>query len=287
MGYLYEAIAMQQRAKRCQQQWQSHYEQCQYQVEQALARLSAASLSVENALEDVWILGAGSLKDIPLAKLSKTFKRVFLVDLVFLDSAQKLSCRYSNVFLVRADISGRLQQVYLQPQQVSLLATPEFTADADGFLRALLAQNQHSSQECQKIRPIAIPKSVTAEQVSLIVSMNVATQLPLIPLRWLKSHTDLTDDFLQNYAEQLLLDHLSILQAFPQSTLKLLVADRLVLDRALPQKNGNYSATEETDPWWGVMPPRADIFWEWEIVPKAESGGKLVQTNQVGASFFY
>jgi hypothetical protein len=146
MGFLKESIAMSARAKRCHKQWAAHYTQCQQAI------LKAAINCPEH--RTILIFGAGSLNDVPLAILANQFKKVILVDLIFLKSAKQKAAKFDNVELVEHDITESLDDIKQGKPNVQI---PSRWLDCD--------------------------------DIDLVVSLNLITQLPLIPVRWLiKKH---------------------------------------------------------------------------------------------------
>lgn len=192
----------------------------------------------------VLIFGAGSLRDIPLTYLAQAFQRVILVDLVFLKSARAMVAPFPQVELVEADVTESLESLYHGVLQVSQ------------------------------------PQAWLEQPIDLVVSLNLITQLPLIPIRRLAQVFQVSELVADQVGRDLIQAHLDYLQRFGCPVC--LIADRI--DREF---NAQGELLDEFDPWWGVHFPAVEESWQWEVVPLIESGrAKKRQVNQVGVSYF-
>lgn len=190
----------------------------------------------------VLVFGAGSLNDIPLSYLSSQFFKVVLVDLVFLGSARRLASNYSNVELIEHDITESLDWLY---QGQALVQPPS--------------------------------RWLEDTSIDLVISLNLITQLPLIPVRWLMDEFDLSEPEADIVGKQLIFAHLRYLKQFSGEVC--LIADRVDIEFD-PQG----AELDRFDPWWDVEQPKADVHWEWEVMPLGESHLSKSQKNLVGVS---
>ncbi|WP_321323826.1 hypothetical protein [Thiomicrorhabdus sp.] len=235
MGYVKEAIAMDARAKRCQKEWDEHYQNCRKVI------LKAAERAVQH--RTVLIFGAGSLKDVPVTELATQFEQVYLVDLVFLKSAQNKVQGLENVFLIEHDVTESLDWI---SQGEAVVQSPSAWLDDT--------------------------------TIDLVVSLNLITQLPLIPVRWLITDFNLSEEDADIVGKQLIFAHMHYLRQFSGEVC--LIADRLDIEfNELGQEIDRF------DPWWDVEPPKADFNWEWQVIPLGENGSNKWQKNYVGVSF--
>lgn len=235
MGYVKEAIAMDARAKRCQQEWDEHYQNCQQVI------LKAAQRAVQH--RTILIFGAGSLKDVPVIELASQFEQVYLVDLVFLKSAQNKVKGLDNVFLIEHDVTESLDWL---SQGEAVVQSPSAWLDDI--------------------------------KIDLVVSLNLITQLPLIPVRWLITDFNLTEQDADIVGKQFIFAHMNYLKQFPGEVC--LIADRLDIEF-----NQDNQEIDRFDPWWDVEPPKSDLNWEWKVIPLGESSSNKWQKNHVGVSF--
>lgn len=192
------------------------------------------------------VMGAGSLADIPLAQLAAQFQQVQLVDLVFLKPARRAVQQYPNVTLIEVDVSGVLAQV----------AMGETTLQYEDYWR---------------------PDQMAA--VDAVVSLNLATQLPLIPVRWLMKHDGLAENDADRMGKSIIEAHLKQLNEY--AGVKCLIADRQITEYDL-----NGVQLDQFDPAWDVPLPKVVQSWDWQVIPAGESVHKTVQVNEVGASIW-
>lgn len=193
----------------------------------------------------VLLLGAGTLQDIPLDFLSEAFDQVLLVDLVISRNALKLLKPYPNVDYIEADVTESLPLLHA------------------GILK------------------VETPKAwLDDEALDLVVSLNLITQLPLLPVRWLTRKFQISDSQVDQLGQGLIKAHLDYLQRFNAGVC--LIADRV--DREF---NRQGEQLDEFDPWWGVKPPEASRIWQWEVVSFSESGtANQRQLNEVGVTYW-
>ncbi len=191
----------------------------------------------------VLVLGAGSLHDIPLGILSAQFDKVLLVDLVFLNSARSVAQQFDNVALIEHDITESLERICIG---LPVVDTP-------------MAWLDDSS-------------------IDLVVSLNLITQLPLIPVRWLMEHFECSEQEGDILGKQLILAHLLYLQLFNGEVC-------LIADREGIEFDSDGSEVERFDPWWDIESPQVIESWQWELMPLGEHSRHRYQINRVGVSF--
>jgi len=205
------------------------------------AILQAANRAVQH--RTVLVFGAGSLNDVPLNELSEKFERVCLVDLVFLASARKKAAQFANVELIEHDVTESLSWI---SEGQSMVQSPTQWLD-----------DSH---------------------VDLVISLNLITQLPLIPVRWLLTDYDYTEQQADIIGKQLIFAHLNYLQQFAGEVC-------LIADREDAEFDERGHEIERFDPWWDVEAPPTEYTWEWELVPLGEANSQSWQKNTVGVSF--
>ena len=231
MGYVTEAIAMQQRAKRCQTEWQSHYQHCQNAILNFTETLNSKTTLV--------IIGAGSTQDIPLKQLSEQFEKVLLVDIVFLQHARNAIKPFNNIELLELDITNSVLNAF--EGNLSLNLSDAFTKNS---------------------------------KMSAVISLNLITQLPLLPLKWLQNQKVLTsEEQALIYAQTMIKHHLKYLQTFPNA---LLIADKC------GRSYQNNRCVDEHDPWWDLLPPEFAEEWQWKLIPEGEVEKGYSQIHTVG-----
>lgn len=190
------------------------------------------------------IFGAGSAQDVPLATLSEQFEQVILVDMVFLKPVRQSVKAYPNVSCIEWDVTesvGRLSE---------------------------------------GIMSVSTPTAWLDQPVDLVVSLNLITQLPLLPMSWLTKHFALNETQADKLGQRMIEQHLAYLQAFDAKVC-------LVADREAFEYNKQGELVDQFDPWWGVAPPEEQSSWWWEVVPLQESlDKKKHQVNRVAVSYW-
>lgn len=191
----------------------------------------------------VLILGAGSAQDIPLAYLNETFEQVVLVDLVFTPNVLKQVQAFERVECVLADV----------------------TDSVEGFYHGVLH--------------VAAPQAwLDDTRLDLVISLNMATQLPLLPVRWLLDRFALEDSQIENLGSALIQQHVNYLSAFSCQV-------ALIADRYNREYDRQHTCVEKLDPWWGVVAPPSLVSWEWEVIPFGEGTRRQIrQVNEVAVS---
>lgn len=192
------------------------------------------------------VFGAGTLADIPLKTLSWHFQNVVLVDVVFLPAARKLARAYPNVSLMEHDVTESLASFYHCHPKIG-----------------------------------APQKWLDNAQIDLVVSLNLATQLPLLPVKWLREQCQLRDDEADQIGQQLMAEHVNYLKNFYRSGVHVC----LIADRWVKRLNRVGEELEGFDPWWEVEKPKSDKQWEWQLMPLGEGSRHYSQVHEVGVSY--
>lgn len=176
------------------------------------------------------ILGSGWLYDIPLAELAARFDEVVLADILHMPVPRRAGAQYPNVRLLQTDLTGLAEPLGRltapSPLPLSSGALPEVDAD-------------------------------------LIVSANLLSQLPYLPVRYLrKKRPDASEAEIEQFARSLIRHHLAQL-AQAQGTVCLITeVEHLTCD--------GDAVIERSDPLYGIDPGPPDRDWTWEIAPRPE-----------------
>lgn len=237
-GHLAEAIAITARERRCRAAWGPH-----------LARTRAALLASARTCRRrrrALLLGSGPLLDVPLVELAGLFEEVWLLDMVHPWAARRAARRLGNVRLL--------------------------DYDAGGGLAALLARG------CPPAAP-PLPAPLPDDgRLDWLASINLLSQLPLLPLRWLESHCPAMDAAARAaYGEALIRAHLDSLAATPAQVC--LIADRRQELRGADGgllESRDYAACLGTG--WRCLDE-----WDWEVAPPGELAGGLTARHRVMA----
>jgi hypothetical protein len=223
MGYLRELLGIRRRYKRWRWAWEPHCERSRQVIRAAMKRCPQRRKAI--------ILGSGFLHDVPLEELCQSFAQVILVDLVHPLATRWRTRRGRNVHLVTADVSGTSQAVWLAVEQRSPLprATPElFVGD---------------------------------EQVDLVVSLNLLSQLPCMPEQYLNNARSHTAEEIKAYCQDVVHQHLEYLRRLPGVVS--LISD---VEAMTISTSGAEIARHGT--LYGVAFPFAGERWIWPLVPR-------------------
>jgi len=223
IGYLAESIATSARHKRLRAAWAPHLAATRAAILRAAGEVSAKRKAT--------VLGSGLLLDVPLAELAAAFAEVTLVDVVHPRPARRAAARFGNVRLVEADVTG--------------LAAPLFHADA-GTLADLTA------------KAIDLPEG----DADFVVSVNLLSQLPVIPCRWLARRGTVPESEIEALARSIVMGHVEALARLPGRVL--LVSD---VEHRLGDGERTIAAF---DPLHGVGLGPADAEWWWDMAPHPE-----------------
>jgi len=240
MDYLDETKAMKKRSERNRAAWQPHLEETRRFV------LSAAEQC--GSRKKVVVLGAGLLLDVPLQELSAMFEEVFLLDIVILPEVRRQVKTFENVKLIQHDVTNMAERLYKNVLQ-----------GIDGL-------------------PAAAPSvPVINENTSLVVSLNILSQLWVIPRAYVQSKIrGLGEEELNDWCRQIVESHYRSLASL--SCPVCLVADHEFVKR---DREGNVVSRGSTV--YSLALPKPDTSWIWNIAPIGDDQQFLSKELGVGA----
>ena len=240
LGFARELARHKARWRRNAQAWRPHLESSHRCILRAAREASDRDLAV--------VAGSGWCLDVPLAELSRMFKKVLLVDAAHPRQVRRTAARLGNVELLGADLTGYLGAV----------------------VRSLSTGMRLTS------RPTP-PESLSGLRPGLTVSANTLSQLPLIPLERLWTSGQCSDEQLQAFARSVIEGHLAWLDSL--EGVRCLLADHAWLGIAAEE-------TLASDPLHGIRPPEPSERWEWRYAPKPEAHPSRDVVHVVGCSIF-
>ena len=242
MGYLREAIAIDARNARCRVDWQAH-----------IAKTKAAILNaVENCQQNrtILITGAAAINDIPLYELSKIFEQVILLDIVhpfqFKNPFRITPYQYNNIRRISVDITNHMQDLYDNPNILPKVIRPDL---------------YHNFPD-----------------IDLVISVNMASQLPVIPLQYLRKNnkkTSHSDKDIDNFAQQIITAHLNWLSGFNCHA-------AVICDIEWQKINFNGKIINQYDPLYNINIPSPLKTWRWNIAPMGEINKDFCRVNIIG-----
>ncbi len=232
MGYLKELIAMDARHWRCHDAWSTHLRECHDLIGKATENIRHRKVTV---------LGSGPLLDIPIEELAATFEEVALVDIVHLPTVEKHVRAFSNIELISADVAGIAEAVWEHVEE-----------GRTGPLPVSLA--------------VSTANTAPYLDSDLVISANLLTQLPLIPLGLVREKAPVySDDEIKAFARNIIDNHLALLAVLPGRVCLLSETERVIWGGP----NGD-EVIEEIDPLFGARIPASGRKWTWDIAPRPE-----------------
>ena len=246
MGYLRELMAIRGRARRCWNAWKPHLEKSKATIRRAIGSCQQKRKAV--------ILGSGMLYDVPVEELSTSFREVLLVDIVHPLENWLPSLRYKNLRRVTAEV----------------------TCTADEVFRVA------------KLPGATLPRTEPSlflddPEVDLVVSLNLLSQLSVIPTTYLERVGAHPPEAIEAFARHLVASHLAYLQCFGCTVTLITDVEKLTLDRA-GKLVGKSSLLH------GVPLPCHGETWEWRLAPRPEADPdysyyrRVVGITSIGAS---
>jgi len=171
MGYLYEAIALRGRYRRCRTDWNGHLDRSRHAILETAALCRSYGAAV--------ILGSGLLLDVPLPQLSERFEEVVLADIVHLPQVRRYARRFGNVRLLPYDVSTVVQRLF----EVVRSGGRELPEPTDADLRL-------------------------ASATTMVISLNLLSQLSVLPSRYAHAHLPgLSQSDLEAWSRRIIASH--------------------------------------------------------------------------------
>lgn len=245
LGYLKEAIAFESRHRRCGGAWRDHLAHCHTAVRESLARCERHGTAL--------VMGSGLALEYPLAELAARFERVVLADMVHLRSVRRLAAGHANVTLVEMDLTGIANRLLAHD------GTPG-VADLEQWSR----------------QAPALPANLG--RIDWVLSANLLSQLPLLPVAWLARRRPAPDETtLERFGRRLMQRHLDLLASFDAERLLFADAEHTVRDAA-------GTIVEHTD-FAGALGLDEHAFasWSWPLAPPGELAAGWSREHRVVA----
>ena len=199
-------------------------------------------------IEPLSWLAPGACLDIPLAELADIFDRVLLIDIVHPLKVKRHG--WNHVEHLVLDITGQMDSLYLNPEKIPETYVPDLYHDSP--------------------------------DIDCVLSVNLASQLPLKPLKYLAHKMSHNDIDLKQFAKNLIMAHLKWLSSFTCPT-------ALICDTAWGRLDSNGQIIELNDPLYGLLQQKPTREWYWDVAPIQETGTEFSHRNRVGywSNFVY
>ncbi len=199
------------------------------------------SINASDHHRTVLVVGSGACLDIPLAELADRFERVILIDIVHPLKSKRQ--HWSHVVHVSLDITGQMEVLYDHPETLPKIFVPDIYHDFP--------------------------------DIDLVLSVNLASQLPVTPLTYLAQKASHHEDDLDQFTKDLLFAHFTWLSGFTCST-------TLICDKAWERLDENENIIETHDPLYGLISQDSTKEWYWDVAPRHETGTEFSRRNHVG-----
>jgi hypothetical protein len=224
MGYLRELRNIQKRHELWGGAWAEHLERTRAVIREAMSRCREHRKAV--------ILGSGLLHDVPLAELSAAFREVILVDIVHPLATRRRVRGFANVRLLAADVTGVVASMYRVasvPGAALPWATPSLPVD-DG-------------------------------EVDLVASVNLLSQLPCMPERYLHHRGAHSGEAIAAFAREVIRAHVDFLSHAPGVAALISDVESLTVSTA-------GRVLRRTGTLYGIELPWRGEGWTWPLVPR-------------------
>jgi hypothetical protein len=225
LGYARAAVSLWSRRRRCARDWAEH--------EANTRDFALKTAGACRHRDTVWLLGGGTLSDMPLNELSGLFRRVLVFDIAWLPQARAAARRWKNVELRLADVTGLAQPL----------------------------------SEWRLGMPLPIPSNAAMAELDpvppdCVLSLNLLSQLPLLPMEYVQRH-GMTLQSAESFGRAIMKAHLQGLEAFACPVGLVADARRIWRSRA-----GEVVLSESAVP--GVTLPEPERGWRWPVAPRGE-----------------
>jgi hypothetical protein len=238
-GLLHDIIALQARYRRHKRAWRPHLDN----TKSAIVSAVKTCRHTRTAL----ILGSGALYDIPLAPLCDRFERVVLVDAVHPWRARRIAMGRDGVEFIHHDLSGVYEGLLMGVANGADTPPDPITAPLPGMAR---------------------------EDIDLVVSANLMSQLPLAPIEFMQKHLTLSPDDETKFARAILDAHLADIAGYD-------AAMCLITDRRRETIGRDGEVLRASDALHDLELPAPDHEWVWTIAPYGELSRDETVLNHV------
>lgn len=237
MGYLRELLNIKKCLGWWGWAWATHFKQTQTVIRSAIAQCSSRRKAV--------ILGSGWLHDVPLDDLARAFREVILVDVIHPLATRWHVRRHANVRLLTSDITESVEPIY------RFAHTPGTTL------------------------PRAAPNLFCDDpEIDLAASVNILSQLPYLPVHYLRRAGIHRDEAIEAYARDVVRGHLDYLSRLPGTVALIADFEKRIVSRAGKVIERTSTIHDVDIPWKGDV-------WTWRLVPQLASDPTLSQRRVV------
>lgn len=239
LGYARAAVSLWSRRRRCATLWREHETRTRtFILEIAQSCRPSGTL---------WLLGAGTLADLPLAELSPLFSRILIFDVAVLASARRQARQFANVELRMVDLTGLVEPLAeWRPRLPLPLPSGESLAELD-----------------------PVPPDC-------VLSVNLLSQLPLLPMDYVQRH-GIGRQAAESFGRAILEAHLAGLKSYGCPV-------GLVADASRIWRSRTGETVMQESAVLNIALPPADREWYWPLAPRGEIDPQMSLEVRVQAS---
>jgi len=162
--------------------WNRHLEKCRDFILKAAERVRPKKVTV---------LGSGWLLEVPVLELSEKVEKVILVDIVHPPEVRKQTVEMKNIEVSEQDVSGGLiKEVWDKGGRFNFLS------------------------KMRSLDDIKIPQYRFHGDPGMVVSVNILTQLEILPERFLKRHTRVSEEEYLKFRTEVQRNHIKSLGGY-------------------------------------------------------------------------
>jgi hypothetical protein len=160
--------------------WNSHLEKCRKFILKAIDLYKP---------DKVTVLGSGWLLELPLAEMLEKVNKVCLVDIIHPPQVIEQISKLPGIELISDDVSGGLiNEIWRKTSRIP-------------FFRRLKSLDE-----------IEIPEYKSDHDPGMVISLNILTQLEILPIRHLKKKSTADEDELNRFRKSVQDKHISFLK---------------------------------------------------------------------------
>jgi len=162
--------------------WDSHLDKCRRYILRAIDNIKPGKVTV---------LGSGWLLELPVAEIVEKTGKVELVDIIHPPDVVKQAGAIENVELIESDVTGGL----IENVWKKINAYPFF-------------------RKADNLEGILIPEYKPLSDPGLIISLNLITQLEVLPVRYLKKKARINEEELYRFRRTIQERHMELLSKY-------------------------------------------------------------------------
>lgn len=185
-------------------------------------------------------VGSGACLDIPLVELAGIFEQVVLIDIVHPLKLKRHG--WNHVTHITQDITGQMETLYNNPGKIPEMWVPDIYHDCPA--------------------------------IDLVLSVNLASQLPIIPLKYLADKMSHDENELERFAKNLVTAHFKWLSGFTCAT-------ALICDKVWEKFDVSGNVIETENPLYDLIAQKSTREWYWDVAPLHETGREFSHRNCV------